>query len=752
MLNYEKSLSFEKYFIQNTPVFFPHSLYPSQEKLIDSILQALKTNSNGLFHSPTGTGKTLCFLVSILAYIESLEEKDVTFIYCTRTHSQMNSIVKELRKTCYEPQMTLLCSRDIFCINKDLDELNSDLKSIRCAEIKNECIYYQRLTEALKKDDKTLEQPIMDIEDLSEFAKHKEICPFYLCQELKKKAKLVISTYNYILDPRIRKKSQTYLKNAVVLFDEAHNIEEICEKYLTFSLKLNFFEKAEKIIQFIYDTSKDIRYVKRLEDVFQEIKSFTEKISKILKDQTYVQFAGEEILQIIDGVFQDSLLILNDEEPLKCLNEDKKKTLIFFKFRSILWKISYLQKKFYYKADEIDHFFWTLERKLGKNAFHTKISQFLFNPSIIFKSLLKERPKCIFLTSGTLAPFREYESRLGIRFNITLENSHTINSKENVVASILYKGISNKILFDFSKNSRENENKSEMLIDLGESLLRLMKIIPNGKLVFFTSYGYMQEVLSFWSKVEGNHIYKRFEEISKVFKETKLKHGEKQSKFLQKKQKNFYEMFFEEANKDQGAILFGVLRGKGSEGIDFSDKSARAVFIVGIPFGPYKEPQIKLKMEYLDKIQQKSAENKISGRDWYHLQAIKCINQGIGRVIRHRQDYGVLGLIDNRYERNLSIANISLWAREVLQRNDFIDFEKKVKKFFDEKEKTNQNLMKLNEENQQRIHKIDSSSKSELQENGNKSGKINEDLFDFLLDKIENTNNEKKNQTSSIKK
>lgn len=750
MLNYEKSLSCKNYSINNTPVFFPHSLYPSQEKMIDSILQALKTNSNGLFHSPTGTGKTLCFLVSVLSYIESLEEKEVTFIYCTRTHSQMNSIVKELKKTCYEPKMALLCSRDIFCINEELSQLNSELKNIKCGEIKEECIYNQNLTTALDIHAKPL---LMDIEDLGEFAKEKKICPFYLCHDLKNDAKLVISTYNYILNPRIRKMSRTNLKNAVILFDEAHNIEEICENYLTFSFKLSFFEKVKETLQFIFDSSENIQFVKRLEAVFREIDCFTQKIEKISKDKKFLQFGGEEIKQIIDEAFQNSLLILSDQEPVECLQKNKEKTLIFLKFKSILWKISYLQKKLTNnEKEEASHFFWTLEKKIGKksNAVETKISQFMFDPSIIFKSLIKEGPKCIFLTSGTLAPFNEYEARLGIKFNITLESAHAINSAENVVASILYKGISNKILFDFSKISRESPNKREMMVDLGESLLRLIKIIPNGKLIFFTSYGYMQDMIFFWKSNEGNHIYQRFEEITQIFIETKLKkHGEKKPLFIQKKQNKFYETFCEEANKEQGAVLFGVLRGKGSEGIDFTDKSARAVFIVGIPFGPYKEPKINLKMKYLDKIQEKSSENKISGEEWYHLQAIKCINQGIGRVIRHKHDYGVLCLIDNRYERSLPTKNISLWARNVLKRNDFLDFEKKVTKFFNDKNQMNSNLIKICEHDQQIIEKMDLFLETELQENKkekenkseneneNHGSNINDELIDFLDKNIE---------------
>ena len=50
-----------------------------------------------------------------------------------------------------------------------------------------------------------------------------------------------------------------------------------------------------------------------------------------------------------------------------------------------------------------------------------------------------------------------------------------------------------------------------------------------------------------------------------------------------------------------GAILMGVCRGRLSEGLDFKDRKARCVIIVGIPFPALNEPKIILKRYYLDK-------------------------------------------------------------------------------------------------------------------------------------------------------
>ena len=61
----------------------------------------------------------------------------------------------------------------------------------------------------------------------------------------------------------------------------------------------------------------------------------------------------------------------------------------------------------------------------------------------------------------------------------------------------------------------------------------------------------------------------------------------------------YYATIFNEV-EPSGAILMGVCRGRISEGLDFSDKAARCVIVVGIPFPSISEPRVILKREYLD--------------------------------------------------------------------------------------------------------------------------------------------------------
>ncbi len=96
---------------------------------------------------------------------------------------------------------------------------------------------------------------------------------------------------------------------------------------------------------------------------------------------------------------------------------------------------------------------------------------------------------------------------------------------------------------------------------------------------------------------------------------------------------------------NSGAVLMGVCRGKLSEGIDFSDEAARCVIVFGIPYPNYQDPRVILKRHYLDAKKQEG----ITGQKWYQLEASRTINQAIGRVIRHKNDYGIIILADERF-------------------------------------------------------------------------------------------------------
>lgn len=53
----------------------------------------------------------------------------------------------------------------------------------------------------------------------------------------------------------------------------------------------------------------------------------------------------------------------------------------------------------------------------------------------------------------------------------------------------------------------------------------------------------------------------------------------------------------------------------------------------------------------------------LPGMEWYVQQAARAVNQAVGRVIRHRDDYGAVLLLDARFGKPQQLGALSAWAR-----------------------------------------------------------------------------------------
>ena len=64
-----------------------------------------------------------------------------------------------------------------------------------------------------------------------------DICPYHYVKYIANKVNLLLCPYNYILSPIIRKIMDMDIKDKIIVFDEAHNIENLSEE--SCSLKLS---------------------------------------------------------------------------------------------------------------------------------------------------------------------------------------------------------------------------------------------------------------------------------------------------------------------------------------------------------------------------------------------------------------------------------------------------------------------------------------------------------------------------------
>jgi hypothetical protein len=106
-----------------------------------------------------------------------------------------------------------------------------------------------------------------------------------------------------------------------------------------------------------------------------------------------------------------------------------------------------------------------------------------------------------------------------------------------------------------------------------------------------------------------------------------------------------------------GAILFCVCRGKITEGVDLADNQCRLVMMAGIPFPAVQDRKVMLKRDYLN------TKKAGDGGKWYRQEAARAVNQTIGRVIRHRNDYGAILLLDERFRAYSGSDELPGWVQ-----------------------------------------------------------------------------------------
>lgn len=140
------------------------------------------------------------------------------------------------------------------------------------------------------------------------------------------------------------------------------------------------------------------------------------------------------------------------------------------------------------------------------------------------------------------------------------------------------------------------------------------------------------------------------------------------------------------SDKRTGAILFAVVGGKLSEGLNFSDELARAVVVIGLPFANKNSPELQERMRYANEVEQRLGHKRHPGAkdaasELYENMCMSAVNQSIGetvrrlprannihgfvgRAIRHRMDWASLILVDRRY-CSAGIQNkLPAWIRD----------------------------------------------------------------------------------------
>ena len=208
----------------------------------------------------------------------------------------------------------------------------------------------------------------------------------------------------------------------------------------------------------------------------------------------------------------------------------------------------------------------------------------------------------------------------------------------------------NDTILDFSYTNRNNEF---MFKDVASTILELVRSIPNGVLILFSSYAMLES----FRKNAGSTTMGGLRNEKELFFESKDSNAFKSD----------LEKYVQKSKTTKGAIFFAVIRGKLSEGLDLDSDKCRAVILVGVPYLSVKNKKIQAKKNYLDS--RLGKEGTLGGNQWYLAETVRGINQAIGRVIRNSRDFGAIYLLDSRFNKQEILAYISEWVRSRLDTN-----------------------------------------------------------------------------------
>ncbi|KAK9281409.1 hypothetical protein L1049_004310 [Liquidambar formosana] len=542
------------------------------------------------------------------------------------------------------------------------------------------------LKDFMKKNPHIGDEPI-DIEELVNIGRSCGPCPYYVSRELHKIVDILFAPYNYLIDRGNRKSLSLDWNNSILIFDEAHNLESLCADAASFDLSSGLLtaciSEAKNCIDISIarrEKSNDkscnpdnyailrallLKLEKRIAEVPIGSKElgFTKPgpyIYELLSDLNITHDTANMLIDIIE----EAALLLEEGENASDSEVPRKTKATICRLESIsdILKIIFrdggnTHAKFYrVHVQEVE--------AKAADVFKGKASRILswwcFNPGIAMEEFYKLGVGSIILTSGTLSPLDSFAQELKLEFPVRLENPHVI-SQNQMWAGVVPSGPSG---CSFNSSYR-NRDSLEYKQELGNAIVNFARIVPNGLLVFFPSYYILDQCIGCWkntsnaSSTNSSTIWERI-----------CRHKQP---VVEPRQSSLFTLSIEDYmaklkdTSTSGAVFFAVCRGKVSEGLDFADHAGRAVVITGLPFATRTDPKVRLKREYLDQqaLSQKEEykSQALTGEEWYNQQASRAVNQAVGRVIRHRHDYGAIIFCDERFTQLNRQSQISLWIR-----------------------------------------------------------------------------------------
>lgn len=429
-------------------------------------------------------------------------------------------------------------------------------------------------------------------EDLLKQAEKHRVCPYEMCLDISSWVDAVICDYNYVFDPNVylrRFFSDGVKGDHLFLIDEAHNLVERGRKmYSAVLCKEDFLETA-KIV-----------------------KEHSAKLYKILKkcNRLMLEYKREcdecTVMENIAGLSLQLLNLLGEMENfLEKEHEEKvQKAVLEFSFsvRHFLNMYDIADENYvvYSHYDEEQRFLITL---------------YCVNPKKNLQECLNKGRGTVFF-SGTFLPLPYYRSLFSERRDDYAICASSPFLRENL-----------KLLVACDVSSKYTRRGFSEYEKMAEYIYGMAAGKQGNYMVFFPSYRMLEDIY----EIFRNKAEERKFEVSCILQNSNM---------AEKEREEFLEAF---QNNNTGTLIgFCVMGGIFSEGIDLTGERLIGAAIVGTGL-----PQVGYEREILKNYYDEKGQNGFAYA--YRYPGMNKVLQAAGRVIRTKEDKGVVLLLDERF-------------------------------------------------------------------------------------------------------
>ena len=500
---------------------FPFSSYrKGQRELAVNCFNTIKQNGILFAQAPTGIGKTISTIFPALKSIgENRGEKIVYLTAKTITRTVAQEAYLKLYDKGLKFKVVTITAKEKICLNNEV-KCNPD-----------DCIYAKDyftkinnvIASLIKKDDKFFE------DDIIEYAKMYNICPFQLSLDLSEWCDGIICDYNYAFDPTVKLKRIFEERNEknILLIDEAHNLVSRARNIYSCQIEKSKIVNVNKVIK-----GKVPRLYKISNAINKEIILIRRELEEINENITYHNEIYQNLIKLMKS-------FINEAESYLI---KAKGTL---GYEDVL-EFYYSARSFIAVSELYSNKYTTILRK-EKSEFIIKI--FCINPSENLKQTLNGAYSSI-IFSATLSPINYYMDLIGgdeKSFRVRFDSPF---NKKNL----------STYLYNLDMRYFNREKNIDVLCKLINQFITEVK---GNYMVFLPSFEYLGKVYEKYIDIYGDN--------GTIIQEENLS---------EEKKKEYLEQFSLKTN----IVGFTVVGGMFSEGIDLPGDKLIGAIIVGVGF------------------------------------------------------------------------------------------------------------------------------------------------------------------------